>query len=668
MKRMIRWLGSVSVKRAPWLVAAALGLALAPAARASNPIWINPLVCGTPIASYYLGDSLGSPWYVNFEIGQASWNYAQVGYGPAANGTGYNWGVANWYEDGEGSNKRVRRDVGGLQFTSAGNWYLICQAKESAGDTYTSGSACGWLDSVTYPPASMAYFTVNALNDPASPGATAASAAQIDLAWSQDAQGHNVMVVRKLSADSWTEPTQGAAYSVGNAIGAGTVVYNGSGTAYANTGLSAGTTYDYKFYSENYSYYSAGATASATTPKLDQTIDFPAIGNQLTTNVVALSATATSGLDVDFAVGSGPGSIAGTTLTFTGEGSVSIVASQPGNATYNAAPAVTNVFDVTEPDLAIVLSQTDVNVRENGEGRFFVRLNKDPGANLAAAVSRTAGDASVVIQAGASWGFNSANWSTWQVVTLAQADDANAAAETATFQVAVPGLAAASVEAATLDDDADRNLALAAGGATASSTYPCRAALLIDGVHNVRTNYGYVVCTSVPPGTITVDLKVTSTVSRVRILTWDWVLLDHRYRIESSLDGSAWSTLVDASAEDHHGWEEWDTGDVSARYLRFHGVSSTQSKDAVAVAELEVYGTPALQELIEVSKTAVNVREAGEGRFFVRLTQDPGANTVVAVERTAGSASLGLQSRTNWVFNSANWNVWQPVTLAQAAD
>lgn len=104
MKRMIRWLGNVSVKRAPWLVAAALGLALAPAARASNPIWINPLVCGTPIASYYLGDSLGSPWYVNFEIGQASWNYAQVGYGPAANGTGYNWGVANWYEDGEGSN------------------------------------------------------------------------------------------------------------------------------------------------------------------------------------------------------------------------------------------------------------------------------------------------------------------------------------------------------------------------------------------------------------------------------------------------------------------------------------------------------------------------------------------------------------------------------------
>ena len=650
------------------LAIAALGLAPAPDARATNPIWINPLTCGQPIASYYLGDSLGSPWHVNFEIGQPSWNYAQVGYGTAANGTGYNWGVANWYEDGEGSNKRVRRDIGGLKFTSTGNWYLICQANESGPDTYTSASACGWTDSTTYPPSSMAYFTVNALNDPSGQDATAASASQIDLAWSKDAQGHNVMIVRKRSSDSWTEPTQGTAYAVGNAIGSGTVVYNGSGTAYTNTGLSAGTTYDYKFYSENYSYYSAGATDSATTPKLDQTIDFPAIGNQLSTNVVALSATATSGLDVEFAVGSGPGSIDGTTLTFTGAGSVSIVASQPGNGTYNAAPEITNTFDVAEPDLAIVLSQTNVNVRENGEGRFFVRLNKNPGANLAAAVSRTAGDASVFIQAGTNWGFNSGNWSTWQPVTLAQADDANADSEAATFQIAVTGLDPAAVEAATLDDDVGDNLALASGGASASSTYPCRAGQLIDGLHNVRTNYGYVVCTSVPPGTITVDLKVTSTVSRVRILTWDWVLLQHRYRIDSSLDGSAWSTLVDASGEDHHGWEDWDAGDVSARFLRFHGVSSTQSKDAVAVAELEVYGTPALQELIEVSKTAVNVREAGEGRFFVRLTQDPGASTAVTVERTAGSASIGLQSRTNWTFNAANWNIWQPVTLEQAAD
>ena len=73
---------------------------------------------------------------------------------------------------------------------------------------------------------------------------------------------------------------------------------------------------------------------------------------------------------MEFAVGSGPADIAGTTLTFTGEGFVSLVASQPGNAAYNAAPEVMNVFEVTDPGLAPVLSKTAVNVREAGERRF----------------------------------------------------------------------------------------------------------------------------------------------------------------------------------------------------------------------------------------------------------------------------------------------------------
>ena len=318
--------------------------------------------------------------------------------------------------------------------------------------------------------------------------------------------------------------------------------------------------------------------------------------------------------------------------------------------------------------LALVLSQTAVNVRENGEGRFFVRLNKDPGASLAVSVSRSAGDESIVLQGRTNWAFNTNNWDTWQSVTLAQGDDANVAGEAATFTVAMTGVDPVAVEAATLDDDLGENLALASGGTAASSTYPCRAALLIDGVHTVRTNYGYVVCTSVPPGTITLDLKGTTAVSRVRLLVWDWTPLNHRYKIESSLDGSAWTTLIDASAEDHRGWEDWIVDSVSARYLRFVGVSSTQIDDAVSVAELEVYGTRALPSLIEVSKAAVNVREAGEGRFFVRLTQDPIVSTVVAVSRSAGSESLAVQNGAHWAFNSANWNIWQPVTLAQAAD
>ncbi|MFH0909522.1 MAG: MBG domain-containing protein [bacterium] len=111
---------------------------------------------------------------------------------------------------------------------------------------------------------------------------------------------------------------------------------------------------DVRVYSTSYgeTVQSNGFTYLAT----DQTITFPAIGAQLTTNRIALAATASSGLAVSFAVGSGPASIAGgTNLTFTGTGSVWIVASQAGNANWNAAPDVTNTFDVTKATAGVYL-------------------------------------------------------------------------------------------------------------------------------------------------------------------------------------------------------------------------------------------------------------------------------------------------------------------------
>ena len=95
--------------------------------------------------------------------------------------------------------------------------------------------------------------------------------------------------------------------------------------------------------------------------KSNQTIAFPAIEDQVETNTVKLSATASSGLSVSFAVGSGPASIAGgTNLTFTGTGGVSIVASQAGNGNWNPAPNVTNTFAVTSPMLPLEILTTSL--------------------------------------------------------------------------------------------------------------------------------------------------------------------------------------------------------------------------------------------------------------------------------------------------------------------
>ncbi len=90
-------------------------------------------------------------------------------------------------------------------------------------------------------------------------------------------------------------------------------------------------------------------TAQWTVAKSDQTITFPEIAGQTTTSQVGLAATASSGLFASFSVFSGPASITGgTNLTFSGAGSVSIVASQAGDTNWNAAADVTNTFNVLD--------------------------------------------------------------------------------------------------------------------------------------------------------------------------------------------------------------------------------------------------------------------------------------------------------------------------------
>jgi hypothetical protein len=96
---------------------------------------------------------------------------------------------------------------------------------------------------------------------------------------------------------------------------------------------------------------------SGTAAKGDQTITFPPIGDRVTTSKVGLAATASSGLSVSFTTNDGSAVIAdGTNLSFTGAGSVSIVASQAGNGSWNPAPDVTNTFNVTKAQAGVYLA------------------------------------------------------------------------------------------------------------------------------------------------------------------------------------------------------------------------------------------------------------------------------------------------------------------------
>ena len=79
-----------------------------------------------------------------------------------------------------------------------------------------------------------------------------------------------------------------------------------------------------------------------------QTLDFANPGDQILTNTVVLDAKASSGLPVAFG-GMGPCRIKrGSILTFTGTGTVTIVAVQPGNKVWMPAPLVKQSFMVRD--------------------------------------------------------------------------------------------------------------------------------------------------------------------------------------------------------------------------------------------------------------------------------------------------------------------------------
>ena len=412
--------------------------------------------------------------------------------------------------------------------------------------------------------------------------------------------------------------------------------------------------------------FAGGAAGTLVIAQADQSIDFPAVGDRLMTDMVSLSATASSGLPVSFAVQSGPAALAGNVLSFTGTGTVVVVATQGGDANWNRAPDGIQSFEVELPRFALEISSATVNVREAGEGRFFVRMTDPPGGRTVVAVSHSGGDTNLSVKSGARLAFDAANWDAWQAVTLAAAADANAEAETATFQITAPGVADRSVEATALDNEIGVNLALTAGGSKiAGGSLSVKA---VDGIHALNSNYAYLRTTSAPPGALTLDLRSRQTISRVRVLNWDWDARVHRYVIESSADGAHWNVLVDASGEDRRGWDDWAVA-TSARFLRLTGLSNSANA-LVAIAEWEVYGATVAADAapIELSAATLNVREHGEGRVYVRLAAAPAGTTTAMVTRTAGDVDLTVESGEMLEFTPANWNAWQAVTLSAADD
>lgn len=97
-----------------------------------------------------------------------------------------------------------------------------------------------------------------------------------------------------------------------------------------------------------------------------------------------LSATASSGLPVSFAVTSGPATISGNTVTLTGLGTVTITASQSGDLNHAAAPSVSQSFTVKYSQTVTFGSLAN---RTYGDAAFSVAATASSGLPVVFAVT-----------------------------------------------------------------------------------------------------------------------------------------------------------------------------------------------------------------------------------------------------------------------------------------
>jgi len=106
-------------------------------------------------------------------------------------------------------------------------------------------------------------------------------------------------------------------------------------------------------------FHPVHAELTLSSTQQNQTITFaPLVDRTTNTAPQTLYATATSGLDVNFTLISGPATLLGRTLTLDGTpGAVIVRASQAGNALYRPAPELEHMFNVTANPTAPTISR-----------------------------------------------------------------------------------------------------------------------------------------------------------------------------------------------------------------------------------------------------------------------------------------------------------------------
>lgn len=119
-------------------------------------------------------------------------------------------------------------------------------------------------------------------------------------------------------------------------------------------------------------------------------------------------------------------------------------------------------------------------------------------------------------------------------------------------------------------------------------------------------------------------------------------------------------------------WNDWQTVTLAAD--RTSGTAAAAGADATITLRADdrpstTVGAVVEEQAILVDCSSIRVPENDSARFHVRLSGPPAADAVVSIERMSTYSTgerITVASGTTLTFTPADWNRWQPVTVAYA--
>jgi hypothetical protein len=178
----------------------------------------------------------------------------------------------------------------------------------------------------------------------------------------QPTYGQPVTLTAIVSSDVGAPPNgEIVTFSEGNTqLGTGTLASAQATFTTGATQLAAGSHTITASYAGDSNFQLSSNVLTLTVQKADQTISFDPVASAPVYGgpEIPLHAIASSGLPVSFHVLSGPASISANTLNFTGAGTVTVEASQAGNANYNPAAVVDQSLTVNPAALTVTVNNS----------------------------------------------------------------------------------------------------------------------------------------------------------------------------------------------------------------------------------------------------------------------------------------------------------------------